>query len=444
MADAVTPTDTLARTSRWPHAMRAFRHRNFQLFYSGQAVSLIGTWMQLIAQSWLVYRLTGSSLLLGGVAFAEQFPIFLLAPLGGITADRYNRRMILLATTIGNMSLALILATLTLTNTVQVWHIFTLSVCLGVVNAFDMPTRQTFVVDMVGKEDLVNAIALNSSLFNAAVVVGPAVAGLMVARVGEGSCFLINGLSKISVIASLLLIKLDTMPVYGRGKSPLQNIVEGARWVKDTRPIRALFWMLGLVSLLGTPQAVLMPVFADRILHHGSTGLGILMGAHGAGALIAALSLAVRRHVKGLERWIIFGSAGLGLSMILFSISRIFWVSVPLRIPMGFSMMLQMAASLTLIQAMVPDQLRGRVVVFHLMMFVGTAPVGSFFAGLIAQQIGAPLTVALGGVGVLASSIFFGYKMRDLHAEAEQLILAQELTAGEPPEEVTAGALGEI
>jgi MFS family permease len=292
--------EVASRGSRWQVAGRALRHRNFQLFFSGQLISLVGTWMQSVAQSWLVYRLTGSALLLGSVGFASQIPVFMFAPLGGIAADRLNRRHIVIATQIASMALALILAALTLFHRVHVWHVFVLASLLGVVNAFDIPGRQSFLVDMVGKEDLMNAIALNSSMFNGARVIGPAIAGILVARIGEGWCFFGNGVSYIAVIIGLLMMRVHS-PVRVAMASPLEHMMEGFRFVNRTAPIRALLLLLGVVSLVGMPYVVLMPIFADKILHGGAQGLGILMGATGVGALLGALTLAFREGVKGLD-----------------------------------------------------------------------------------------------------------------------------------------------
>src|SRR5271154_3915757 len=266
------------RRLRWQAATRALRHRNFQLFFSGQLISLIGTWMQTVAQSWLVYRLTGSALLLGSVGFASQIPVFLFAPLGGITADRFNRRHIVIGTQVAAMLLAFVLAALTLLHRVHVWHVFVLASFLGVVNAFDIPGRQSFLVDMVGKDDLMNAIALNSSMFNGARVIGPAIAGILVAKIGEGWCFFANAISYIAVIVGLLLMKVHS-PRRISMASPFEHMMEGFRFVNQTLPIRALLLLLGVVSLMGMPYMVLMPIFADQILHGGARGYGILMGA---------------------------------------------------------------------------------------------------------------------------------------------------------------------
>jgi len=417
---------------------RALRHRNYQLFFSGQLVSLIGTWMQSVAQAWLVYRLTGSSLLLGSVAFASQFPVFVIAPFGGLIADRHKRHHIMIATQTASMILAAILACLTLINRVHVWEIFVLASGLGVVNAFDMPARQAFVVEMVGREDQANVIALNSTMFNGARIVGPAIAGILVARIGEGWCFMANAISYIAVIGGLLMMQLTPRPIEGTGASPFQHIMEGFGWVKRTRPIRALLLMLGLVSLLGMPYAVLMPVFADRILHGGARGLGLLMGATGVGAMMAALTLAAKKTLKGLGRWVVISSAGFGFSMILFSQSRWFWLSFALLIPLGFSMMLQMASSNTLIQSMVPDRLRGRVMSVYSMMFMGMAPVGALLAGVVAHKLGAPLTLAMGGLACLVGSAMFGVYLPGLDSETRQLILAQEMVGGDPAQEMNA------
>ncbi len=419
--------------SRWQAAGRALRHRNFQLFFSGQLISLIGTWMQSVAQSWLVYRLTGSALLLGSVGFASQIPVFLFAPLGGIAADRFNRRHIVIATQISAMLLAFILAALTLLHRVHVWHVFVLAGLLGVVNAFDIPGRQSFLVEMVGKDDLMNAIALNSSMFNGARVVGPAIAGILVAKFGEGYCFFGNAVSYIAVIIGLLLMKVQDRVVASMA-SPLEHMMEGFRFVNRTEPIRALLLLLGLVSLVGMPYVVLMPIFADKVLHGGARGLGILMGATGVGALLGALTLAFREGVKGLGRWVAWCCAGFGASLVVFALSHRFWVSVILLLPVGYCMMLQMACSNTLIQVMVPDALRGRVMAVYSMMFMGMAPVGALLGGALAERLGAQVTVAIGGVASVAGACWFGLHLPKIRVEARRLIVAQAAAGGEPSE----------
>jgi MFS family permease len=418
--------------------LRALRHRNFQLFFGGQLISLIGTWMQSVAQSWLVYRLTGSALLLGSVGFASQIPVFLVAPIGGIVADRYNRHRVVIGSQIASMVLAFILAALTLTGLIQVWHIFVLASLLGVVNAFDIPGRQSFLVDMVGKEDLMNAIALNSSMFNGARIIGPAVAGILVAKIGEGWCFFANAVSYIAVIIGLLMMRVPPRSYRTLAGSPMAHIIEGFRFVRHTAPMRAILLLLGLVSLVAMPYTVLMPLFADKILHGGARGLGILMGATGVGALMGALTLATRSGVRGLGRWVAFSCGGFGISLILFSLSRYFWLSAALLVPVGFFMMLQMSSSNTLIQAMVPDHLRGRVMAVYSMMFMGMAPFGALFGGALADRLGAPLTVSIGAVACIGGAAWFGRHLPKIRVEARKLIVAQEAAGGEPAQEVTA------
>ena len=405
---------------------RALRHRNFQLFFSGQLISLTGTWMQSVAQSWLVYRLTGSGLLLGSVGFVSQIPVFLVAPLGGIAADRFNRQRIVIATQVASMLLAFTLAWLTLSGRVQVWHVFVLAALLGVVNAFDIPGRQSFLVDMVGKEDLMNAIALNSSMFNGARVIGPAVAGILVAKIGEGWCFFVNGVSYIAVLIGLLSMKVECPRRAPMHSSPLDDMVEGFRFVTRTAPIRALLLLLGLVSVTGMPYVVLMPIFADRILHGGAKALGTLMGATGIGAMFGALTLASRKDVRGLGRWVAVSAGLLGCFLIAFSASRVQWLSALLLLPVGYFMMLEMSSSNTLIQAMTPDALRGRVMAVYSMMFMGMAPFGALFGGAIADRLGAPVTVAIGGVAAILGALVFARYLPLIRAEGRRLIVAQE------------------
>jgi MFS family permease len=423
-----------------PQPFRALRHRNYQLFFGGQFVSLTGTWMQSVAQSWLVYRLTGSAGLLGLVGFAGQIPVFLLAPFGGAVADARGRHPILLATQSLSMLLALALAAVTLAGRVQVWHVFAIAALVGMVNAFDIPARQAFIADMVGRRDLMNAIALNSSMFTGARIVGPAMAGVLVATIGEGWCFLLNGLSYVAVIGGLLLMRIEARTPLPQEGSALANIVEGFRYVRRTPPVRALLLMLGLVSLTGMPYAVLMPVFADRILHGGPGTLGLLMGASGFGALAAASLLATREGVRGLGRWIALASAGFGVSLLLFAWSTSVWLSAAALVPVGFCMLLQMASSNTLIQAMVPDALRGRVMAIYSMMFMGMAPFGALLAGTLADRIGAPATVAGGGAACILGALVFGARLPTLRPQARRIILAQQAAAGEPAQGITGTA----
>jgi MFS family permease len=411
---------------------RALRHRNFRLFACGQLISLIGTWMQAVALSWLVYRITNSSFLLGLTGFVSQIPVFLLAPIGGMVADRYNRHRVIVATQTSAMALALLLAALTVSGHVKIWQILVIAALLGTVNAFDIPGRQAFLVEMVGKEDLLNAIALNSSMFNAARVVGPAVAGLLVAGIGEGWCFMLNGVSYIAVIVGLLLMRLAPRSARGTKLSAREHVVEGFQFVRHTRPILAILLLLGVVSMMGVPYSVLMPIFADQVLHHGARGLGILMGATGVGAVLGALTLAARTSVRGLGRLVAVNCLGFGASLILFSASRSFWVSTVLLAPVGYCMMLQMASCNTLIQSMVPDELRGRVMAAYLMMFMGMAPLGSLMAGTLGHNLGAPWTVALGGMVCMLGGAVYWTQLPQLREEARQLILAHGMYGGEP------------
>ncbi|HET9741514.1 MAG TPA: MFS transporter [Terriglobales bacterium] len=423
--------------SRVRIAFRSLRHRNFQLFFSGQLISLVGTWMQNVAQSWLVYRLTGSSLLLGAVGFASQIPIFILSPIAGAIVDRHNRHRTVVATQSVSMLLAFALAGLTLWNAITVWEIFVLAALLGLVNAFDIPARQAFIVEMVGKEDLMNAIALNSSMFNGARAVGPAVAGILVAAIGEGWCFFANAVSYIAVIAGLLMMKVAPRVPRATDKSALHDIHEGFRWVVNTKPIFALLLLVGLVSLVGMPYAILMPIFADQILHSGAQGLGILMGFSGIGALIGALTLAAKSDLRGLGKWVAASSALFGVFLALFAYSKSFWLSAGLLIPVGFFMMVQMASTNTLIQAMVPDHLRGRVMSVYSMMMMGMAPVGALLAGGVSDSIGAPLTIAIGGLFSLLGSAWFSMKLPGIRSEARRLIIAQAYAGGDPAQEIT-------
>lgn len=431
-----TPLANNSIESRWKSTFRALKHRNFQLFFSGQLVSLIGTWMQVIAESWLVYRLTGSAVLLGSIGFASQIPVFLFAPLGGVAADRVSRHRLVIATQASAMTLALIYGTLILTNRITIHEIFILASLLGVVNAFDIPGRQAFMVEMVGREDLMNAIALNSSMFNGARIVGPAIAGVLIAKIGEGWCFLGNGLSYVAVITGLLLMKIPTFQRRPRTGSPAAHIIEGFQFVRKNAPVRDILLLLGVISLVAMPYAVLMPIFADRILHGGARGLGILMGATGVGALLGALTVAAKSGLRGLGKFVGIAAVGFALSLIAFSQSRNFWLSVAFLIPVGYGMMLETTSSNTLIQAMVPDQLRGRVLAVYTMMFMGMAPLGSLFAGIIAHHIGAPLTLAIGGTAAIVAGIVFLTRLAEFRVGARQLLIAQGLAGGNPPQEI--------
>ena len=427
----------LARRSRFHDTIRSLKHRNFQLFFSGQLISLIGTWMDNIAEAWLVYRLTGSSLLLGTVAFAGQIPVFLLSPVGGMVADRFNRRKVVIATQVSSMIFAFILAMLTLTKRVTVMEVIILAALMGAVNAFDIPARQSFLVEMVGREDLMNAIALNSSIFNGARIIGPAIAGILVASIGEGWCFFANSVSYIAVIAGLLMMRIAPKPAVTHHASPFEHIVEGFRFVRDTAPIRALLLLIGLVSLVAMPYSVLMPIFAAKVLHGNARTLGVLMGATGVGAMCGALMIASRRGVRGLGKLVPIACASFGVFLILFTFSRWWVLSAILLVPVGFSVMTQMSCSNTLVQSMVPDRLRGRTMAVYSMMFMGMAPFGALIEGAAAGHIGAPLTVAIGGALTIAGAVAFARYLPKIRVQTREMIDAQGLS-GEPVEEIAA------
>jgi MFS family permease len=339
------------------------------------------------------------------------------------------------------MLLAFVLAALTLTARIHVWHLFVLASLLGINYAFYVPAQSAFVVDMVGKEDLMNAIALNSSLVNGARIVGPAVAGLLVAAIGEGWCFLINGISYIAVIGGLLLMTITPHRKVKPAGSPLKDVAEGFMFVARTSPVRALLLLLGSVSLFGSSYAVLMPIFSDQVLHHGAGALGVLMGASGVGALGGAVSLAARKRLRGLGRWVAVATATFGASLILFGLSRSFWLSAALLVPVGYSMMIEMAASNTLIQAMVPDSLRGRVMAVYSMMFMGMAPIGALIAGALAQRLGAPRTVVIGGAVCIISAAVFALRLPRLREEGRKIIIALQMTAASPGDEISEGSV---
>ena len=432
---ATTPATSAAGKGRAAGAFRALKHRNFQLFFGGQIISLVGTWMQTVAQAWLIYRLTGSSVLLGVLGFVGQIPIFLLSPLAGLAADRWPRRRVVILTQTASMLLAFILAALTLTGHIRVWEIIVLATMLGIVNAFDVPARQSFLIEMVGREDLLNAIALNSSMFNLARVAGPAIAAAVVAAVGEGWCFLLNGVSYLAVIAGLFLMRIEKAYAVHDGSAPLDKLREGLRFVRHTKPIRALLTLAATVSFMALSYTVLMPIFADRILHGGVNAYGWLMGAVGVGAMFGALALAVRHELRGLGNVVAYSATGLGISLVLFSASHWYWVSLAILVISGFTMMMQFTATNTLIQAMVPDQLRGRVMSIYSMMFLGMTPLGSLLAGALAEHIGAPVTVAIGGLVSCLGGLAFARKWPSMRGPARDLVAAQGMMSPAPQAE---------
>ncbi len=420
-----------------PSALRALHSRNYRLFVVGQLISLVGTWMQSVAQSWLIYRLTGSVALLGLIGFAGQIPIFVLAPLGGLLADRLNRHRVLIATQTIMMVLAFALAALTLGGIVREWQIFVLASLLGVVNAFDIPTRQAFLAETVSRDNIVNAIALNSSMLNGARIVGPAIAGIVVAAFGEGWCFLLNAVSYLAVIGALLMMHVEQVPHPGAHVSAWESIIEGFVYSWNTEPVRALLLLLGLVSLMGMPYSVLMPVIASSVLGGGPNAYGLLLAASGVGALAGAALLTLRQNVRGLGRWVAVSAVSFGITLSAFSFSRALWLSMALLVPAGFFMMVEMAASNTLIQSMIPNRLRGRVMSVYSMMFMGMAPMGALVAGALATPLGAPATVAIGGSICAVGGVVFGAGLPRLRGPARELIVAQQLSAGSPADEAT-------
>jgi MFS family permease len=406
LQELLPETEQAPDAAGWRLGFRALRHRNFRLFISGQLVSLVGTFMQTVAQGWLVWGLKHSEWLLGAVWFCAQIPVFVLAPIGGLAADRYSRHRIVIVTQTLAMLQAFALAALTLSGRVRVWHVFVLATFLGVVNAFDMPGRQSLLIQMTGKEDLLSAISLNSAMFNSARVVGPAVAGLVVAAVGEGRCFLLNGLSFLAVIGALAAMRLPRF-VRGAVASPWQHLVDGFRYVYRAAHIRTLLIMVASIAICTMPAMVLMPVFADTVFHRGSRGLGFLMGAMGIGAVVGTLALARRTEIAGLTDVMFWGALILGAAFIVFASCSSFYLALVVIAAAGFSVMRQNASANTLIQTLIPDDYRGRIMALYSMTIVGVGPFGSLAAGALAGRIGARWTLVVSGVLILAAAAVF-------------------------------------
>lgn len=394
---------------------RSLKYRNYRLFFSGQSVSLIGTWMQRLALPWVVYQMTGSEVLLGIVGFTGQIPSFLLAPVAGVLTDRWNKYRVLVVTQVVSMVQAGILAWLAMTGSLEIWHIIVLSLVLGCINAFDVPARQSFVVQMVeNKEDLGNAIALNSMMFNGARLIGPSIAGIVLASTGEGICFLINALSYVFVISSLLAMRLPAMEAKKKETHILKELKEGLDYTFGFKPIKHIILLLGLVSLMGASYQVLMPVYAKEVLQGGSHTFGFLMGAAGAGALLGAFYLASRETVLRLGRLIPLSTAILAIGLIALSFSTSFILSMFLMAFTGLGMMMQTAASNTVLQTITDDDKRGRVMSFYAMALMGTAPFGSLLAGWMAKTIGTPWTIFAGGSVCLIGSVVFYRRLPEL------------------------------
>jgi MFS family permease len=407
---AVSP----AETTRFPPVsprFRAMQHRNFQLFIAGQLISLIGTWMQNMAQLWLVYQLTHSAALLGVFGFASQVPMLFLSSLGGYVGDRFDRHRGVIVTQTISMLLAFALAVLTRTHLIGQWQLIVIAFLVGIVNAFDVPIRQAFFVQMVGKEDLPNAIALNSSIFNGARAVGPAIAGFAIALVGPAWCFFVNGLSFLAVIGALLLMRIEPREIKPSTDSPLRSLVQGFRFAMSDVPVRSALLLLSALSLFGLQYAVFMPIYAQDILKGDARTLGFLMSSAGAGAVAGALQFAARTHYRGLARWIAWTSTICAVGLILFSQARVLWLCVAVLFVVGFAATSQMAATNTLIQNRVPDELRSRVIAVYATMFMGVQPIGALIAGGMAKHIRAPNTLAVFGSLVLAGSLIFIFQV---------------------------------
>ena len=416
MSEAPTPgTRPIARAASISHAWRALRHRNFQLYFVGQGISLIGTWMTRLATSWLVYRMTDSALLLGVVSFAGQIVALAFGPVAGAWVERLDRRALLVWTQAAAAAQSLAMAALTLTHTITLHEILALAAFQGLIAAFDMPARQSFLVQMVDDpHDLGNAIAVNSSVVNGTRLIGPAIAGAVIAGFGVGWCFLIDGISYFAVIASLAMMRLRPVAPAAAGTargSLLAQIREGWNYVRDFGPIRTILSLFFLQSLLGWPYMVLLPVFAARVLHGDAHTLGALSAASGFGALLSALALAMRRSVVGLTRTLRSATVLLGLGLLLFGLSHTLWLSLATVMLAGFGLMQTAAVCNTIIQSLVPDGMRGRVMSYYTMAFFGAAPFGSLLAGALSERFGAPLTVAASGVACLASALWYSREL---------------------------------
>ncbi len=395
--------------------LRSLESRNYRLFFIGQGISLIGSWITQIASIWLVYELTNNALMLGVVGFFSQIPSFFMTPFGGIVVDRFSRHKILVVTQVLSMLQSLALAFLTLTGIIRIEYIILLSVVQGVVNAFDMPARQSFVTEMVEKkENLANAIALNSSLFNGARLIGPAIGGLLIAAVGAGACFLIDGISYIAVIISLLSMRIKPREIAATHAHPWQRLKEGFVYAFGFPPIRSILLLISLLSFMGMSYTVLVPVFATKILHGNSETLGFLMAASGVGAFSSAIYLSSRQSVLGLGKIIAVAPAIWGVGLIVFSFSRILWLSVLMMFFIGLGSILVVASSNTFLQTIAEDDKRGRLMSLFTMAFMGTVPMGNLFAGTLANSIGAPYTLAIAGIFCLLGSLIFAKQLPSL------------------------------
>lgn len=415
--------------------LRAFRHRNYRLFFGGQGLSLVGTWMQQIAVSWLVYRMTGSALILGLVGFVGQGPALLASPVAGVFADRFDRHIVLIVLQMLAMVQASLLAFLTLTGSVEVWHLFVLAALLGFVNAFEIPTRQSFVIDMLDrKEDLGNAIALNSFMFNSARLVGPSVAGIVIGLVGEGICFLLNAISFFAIIVALFVMRTRKRTGDPINIPLLRGVREGFSYALGFAPIKYILILIGLVSLAGMPYLVLMPIFAKEVLGGGPQTLGFLLGASGTGALIGALFLASRASVVGTNKMLSIGAFIFGSSLVGFSFSRHVVLSLIIMLITGFHMILVTASSNIMLQTIADEDKRGRIISLYVLAIMGTAPFGSLLAGVAASHIGAPNTLIAGGAICMLASLFFYLKLPVIREQVQPIYREMGLIEEMPSE----------
>jgi len=415
-----------------PEFTRAFKSRNYRLFFSGQGVSLIGTWITRIATSWLIYRLTGSLLLLGMVGFCGQIPTLILGPFAGVLVDRADRHRLLIVTQILSMLQSFALAALVFTGAIQVWHVLVLQAAQGVINAFDTPARQAFVVQMVeDRSHLPNAIALNSSMVNGSRIIGPSVGGIIIAAFGEGWCFFIDGVSYLAVIASLVAMHIVRRETATTRRSITKDLGEGFRYVSSFTPVRAALTLLALISMLGMPYTVLMPAIATKLLHGGAHTQGFLMTASGVGALCGAFYLASRKSVLGLGRVMSRSAAVFGMGLVAFSFSRSLALSLAILTVVGAGMMVTMASTNTIVQTIVREELRGRVMAFYTMAFLGTAPIGSLIAGAVAHRVGMTNTILAGGIGCILAAGWFTMKLPILREQVRPIYLERGIIAAE-------------
>jgi Arabinose efflux permease len=381
----------------------SLKYRNYRLFFAGQIVSVMGTWLQMTAMPWLVYRLTDSALLLGLIGFLSQIFILVLAPFAGTFADRYDKKKILLVTQSLAMVQALVLAILTLSGHIQAWHLIVLATSIGVINAFDMPARQAFVIEMVEREHLINAIGLNSLIFNSARLAGPAAAGILIAALGEGYCFLLNAVSFIAVLAALAFIHPAVRAPAAENEPIGKRLAAGIEYLRGSKTVSAVLLLLAATGLVGIFPTILMPVFVRDVYHMDASGLGLFMSAMGVGALLATLNIAGKRSIEGVEKTIFVSAVNIGIAIIAFSMVRNVVPAMIILAFAGYYVVLQMGLTNTYIQMTTPDHLRGRVMGFFIMAFMGFAPIGSIAAGSLTHALSAPVTVALGG----AVALFF-------------------------------------